>query len=192
MPCTDDKRSLDIRRLHRAGMPQQGNAFGWHWTRHGEKVASINIVVADDFVALSYRQSWRGGEWKDCLNTVRLDWTACNFGGKRPWWLCPTAGCGRRVAVLYSGNGLYACRHCFGLAYRSQRETDGDLAVRRANKVRDRLGWARGILNMPEGRPKGMHWTTYLHLLDEHTTHSTRALAGFERFLLAAGKQARN
>jgi hypothetical protein len=85
--------------------------------------------------------------------------------------------------LLYSGDGVYACRHCFQLAYRSQRETEEDLAARRANHVRDRLGWPHGILNMPGGRPKGMHWKTYAELLGEHNEHSGEALKLFGQSL---------
>jgi hypothetical protein len=30
--------------------------------------------------------------------------------------------CGRRIALLYSGGGPFACRHCYRLAYASQNE----------------------------------------------------------------------
>jgi hypothetical protein len=28
-----------------------------------------------------------GGEWEDVQEPVSLDWTDCNFGGKRPWFV---------------------------------------------------------------------------------------------------------
>lgn len=173
-PCTDEQRSIDVRRYHRDGLLVAGNTFSITWTRHGETVASVLARVGNDCVVFSYRQSWRGAPWRDCTNTVLLTWTECHYGGKRPWWLCP--GCDRRVALIYSGDGWYACRHCRQLAYRSQRETQEDLAARRANRVRDKLGWQRGILNMPGGKPKGMRWKTYLRLVNQHTTHSNQAL----------------
>lgn len=182
---TNDMRSLDVRRLNREGLLTPGQSFAWTWTRNNETVASINIRVNDDSAHLSYRQSWRGEAWRDCSNTFLIDWTACHYGGHRAWWRCPVAGCGRRVAVLYSGRGVYACRHCLGLAYCSQRETPTDLAARRANKIRARLGWDRGILNMPGGRPKGMHRRTYLRLVIEHTEKVTAALNGMDRQLEA-------
>jgi hypothetical protein len=43
-----------------------------------------------------------GGEWEPMNYAVRLDWTACGFGGRRVWWRCPAVGCGRRVAVPLS------------------------------------------------------------------------------------------
>jgi hypothetical protein len=180
---TSDMRPLDVRVLKRAKRLTPGKTFAWSWTRFDETVARINVHVDTKRVVLNYRQSWRGGEWRDCCNTVYLDWTPCHYGGQRVWWRCPAVGCGRRVAVLYSGKDAYACRHCLGLGYRSQRETETDLAARRANRVRDRLGWARGILHLPGGRPKGMHWETYARLLTEHTEHLNAALGGFGRQL---------
>lgn len=173
-PCTDQFRSIDVRRLHKDCKLIPGNVFRRTWKRHDTEVASILGRVGNDCVVLSYRQSWRGGPWRDCTNTILLEWTDCHYGGKRPWWVCP--GCDRRVALLYSGDGWYSCRHCRQLAYRSQRETQEDLAARRANRVRDKLGWPRGILNMPGGKPKGMHWKTYIRLLGEHNEHSGQAL----------------
>ena len=188
---TDDMRSLDIRRLKRDGLLTPGRSFMWNWTRHKKLVASIHIFVDAGSALLTYQQSWRGGEWRHCSNAVQIEWTECNFGGQRAWWCCPGTGCGKRVAVLYSSMGRYSCRHCLHLAYRSQRETPTDLAARRADKIRDRLGWDRGILNSTGGRPKGMHWKTYLRLLEEHRAHSMRALAGFERYLQSTKKQLR-
>lgn len=179
--CTDDMRSLDVRRLHREGLLIAGNTFGRTWTHRGREVGSILINVEENHVQLCYRQSWRGGPWTDCVNTVMLDWSDCHFGGRRPWWFCPSCGC--RVALLYSGRGRYACRHCFQLAYRSQRETQEDLAARRANRIRDRLGWPRGVLNPQGERPKGMHMSTYYRLLDQHNRHSMQAFAGIGRSL---------
>jgi anti-anti-sigma factor len=50
---------------------------------------------------------------------VAIQWTTCHSGGKRPWFVCPAQNCGRRVAILYGGS-VFACRHCYRLAYPSQ------------------------------------------------------------------------
>ena len=162
---TCDYRSIDVRRWNREGLLVPGSAFGWQWSRNGEVVALIQIRAESGRVILTYRHRQNGGEWKDESYPVQLDWTPCNFGGKRPWFLCPAVGCGkRRVAILYGGS-IFACRHCHQLAYPSQRETYDDRAARRADKIRERLGWEQGILN-PKGwqKPKGMHWRTFERL----------------------------
>lgn len=190
--CTDDLRALDVRSMQRAGLLESGKSSELNRTQNGRIIAGITISVDADRVVLNYRQSWRGGEWRSFSNTVMVEWTPCNYGGHRAWWCCPARGCGRRVALLYGGHGMYACRHCYDLAYRSQRQAAHDLAARHVNKIRDRLGWDRGVLNLTGGKPKGMHWKTFYRLVSEHTRHSERALAGIAQQLGAINRQLRS
>jgi len=181
--CTSDMRALDVRKLQRGGHLDPGMSFGWSWTRGGNTIASINIRVDNRYsVALNYRSRPHGGEWVDRAYSVALTWTDCHYGGQRAWWRCPAVGCGRRVAVLYGG-AIYACRHCHQLAYKSQRETPDDRASRRADKLRDRLGWEAGILNGEGGKPKGMHWATYERLKARHDIDVMRAMVGLSQKL---------
>jgi len=179
--ATDDYRALDVRRWQRDGFLTPGRAFGWQWTRNGETVASIQVRTESDRVILSYRHR-SGGEWKDELYPVRLDWSPCTYGGRRAWFLCPAAGCGRRVAILYGGS-IFACRHCYRLAYPCQRETADDRAARRADRIRARLGWEPGILNGEGGKPKGMRWLTFHRLTAKHEAFVGESLAGMARRL---------
>lgn len=179
--CTEDYRALDVRKINRAGRLSPGQWFSWSWTRNGETVATINISTNTDSVRLSYRHRQYGGEWRDMDYPVWLAYTPCNLGGHRVWWQCPAAGCHRRVAVLYGGSGIFACRHCYRLAYRSQLEADA--YYRPADKLRARLGWVAGILNPEGGKPKGMHWRTYERLTNEYHHHVNRALAGMSEML---------
>jgi Protein of unknown function (DUF3489) len=102
---------------------------GWKWTRDGETVASIQMRAEQDRVILIYRHRSGGGDWEDEQYPVHIVHTPCNIGGERPWFICPTVGCGRRVAILYGG-GIFACRHCYQLAYASAREYVCDRAAR--------------------------------------------------------------
>jgi hypothetical protein len=186
---TNDMHVLDIRKIQRVGLLLPGRSFGWQWTHNGEKIASINLRTSYDAplskVTLEYRTRTQGGEWKGMNYLVYVSWTGCNYGGQRVWWLCPARGCGRRVAVLYGGS-VYACRHCHQLAYRSQRDSVGDRAVSRADKLRDRLGWEAGILNGDGGKPKGMHWRTFEQLQARHDANVNQSLAGvMARFKIA-------
>jgi len=174
---TGDMRPLDIRRLHRAGLLTPGRAFGWQWSVCGKEVASIQIRTEVDRVILDYRNRSNGGEWRPMEYPVNLEWTGCNLGGRRAWFLCPAHGCGRRVAVLYGGS-VFACRHCHKLAYACQRETDDDRAMRRADTIRRRLGWRAGIANPKGGKPKGMHWRTFERLTAEHDAFANASWAG--------------
>jgi hypothetical protein len=151
--------ALDIRRIRHDGLLFPGNVFGWSWKRDGKQVASINIRVAEDALFLNYRTRPAGGEWEQKEYPAYLDWTGCNLGGRRPWFLCPASGCGRRVAILYGGE-FFACRHCHDLSYGSQRESPEWRSQRRALKIQARLGWENG--HGP--KPKGMHWRTFERL----------------------------
>ena len=174
--CTDDLRSLDVRLLQREKTLQPGMLFQLSWPSRNGAPNAINVSVDTDCVVLRYQQSWQGGGFQSCVNSIELDWTRCHFGGRRAWWLCPL--CDKRVTILYSGPSRYACRHCFSLDYRSQRETPEDLAIRRVNKLRARLKWKAGILNPSTGKPKGMHWSTFHRLRSVHDQQAARLLAG--------------
>jgi hypothetical protein len=161
---TDDYRILDVRRWARERMLRPGYWGGWRWTLDGETVASIQMRAEQDRVILIYRHRSGDAEWKDEHYAVRIVHTQCNLGGERPWFICPALGCGRRVAILYGG-GIFACRHCYRLAYPSAREDVCDRATRRADKLRARLGWEPGILNGNGDKPKWMRWRTFQRLL---------------------------
>jgi hypothetical protein len=117
---------------------KSGTLFSWGWFRAGQEVASIGALVYQGKVILSYRYRSRvGAEWEEVKEPVSLEWSACNFGGERPWFVCPGAQCGRRVAILYKLRKDFLCQHC------CQREDNKDRALRRAQKIRQRLGEAR-------------------------------------------------
>jgi hypothetical protein len=98
---TTDYRSIDVRRWHRDDLLATGNVFDWRWSIDGETVGNINVRVEAHRVILAYQ--YRRGNRLDEKYPVRLTWTPCNYGGRRPWFLCPAVGCGRRIAVLYGG-----------------------------------------------------------------------------------------
>lgn len=184
---TDQYRSLDVRRWAREGMLSPGCRAVWTWRRGSHVVGSINMRSESGFVVLSYRRQSAGGEWRNEEYPVRIVRTACNLGGSRPWFVCPATGCGRRVVNLYGG-GIFACRHCHKLAFASSREDAGDRAARKADRLRERLGWEAGILNGRGVKPKGMRWRTFWQLSGEHDrlVHlSLRAMA--DRFGISHG-----
>jgi len=174
---TFDYRSIDVRRWKKDELLRPNQDFNWNWSRDGKSVASIQVHTQVNAVILTYRHRSSGGSWKNESYPVTLDWTDCNFGGQRPWFLCPAKGCRRRVAILYGG-GIFACRHCHRLAYPSQREPDYERSGRRADKIRERLDWEPGFLNGEGLRPKGMQKRTFERLRAEHNEHVTKSLAG--------------
>lgn len=158
--------TIDIRKWRREGLLTPGNAFSTRWLRNGETTGSIKIFAAEKCVILSYRYK-QSDEWVDANYPIDIAWTRCNFGGKRPWFRCPAHYCGRRVAILYGG-AIFACRRCYQLVYQSQRENVGHRAIRKADKIRDCMGWEPGIINGEGLKPKGMHWKNFERLCFMH------------------------
>ena len=179
---TNDCRHLDVRQLQRDGLLSPNKSYGLNWYQSEEKVASVQIRTQIDRIILDYRHRRYGGEWENKNYPVMLDWTDCSYGGKRAWFLCPASGCYRRVAILYlGGSGIFACRHCYKLVYECQREKADDRSARRADRIRDKLGWERGILNTNGGKPKGMHWKTYQRLTARHDAYVDVSLRGMAK-----------
>ena len=96
---------------------------------------------------------------------IKLMTTATNYGGSRYWWSCPK--CSKRVSVLYCA-GYYVCRHCVNAPYRSQLQQPIDRLFSRADAIRARLNWERGIAHGVGSKPKGMHYSTFDRLVNEH------------------------
>jgi len=149
-------RSLNINRLNQAGCLKPDYWGSWQWTRDGERVAWIQLRQDGDLLRLSYRIRQHGGDWQDVEQPTPIVWTPCRFGGSRPYFACPGVvkgiACGRRVLKLYGAGRYFLCRHCYRLAYASQRENRYDRALRRANKIRIRLGGETGTWGAHENR----------------------------------------
>ena len=162
-------KSIDVRHWHRSGRLLAGLNFSWSWTRCGEPSGSIAVRTEPDAVVLTYRsRSPRDTEWRPVEQRVPITWTACHLGGHRPWFVCSvySAGryCGRRVALLYAAGELFACRHCYGLAYASQQESPLSRGISRVQKIRMKLGGSPSLMDPFPEKPRRMHWRTYLHL----------------------------
>jgi len=179
---TDGMLALDIRRLHRGKLLISGRNANLEWSSNGRKIGGVNVTMAEYHLTLRYSTS-EAGKWEAIEWPVSITWTACRFGGRRPWFLCPR--CSRRVAVLYAVR-VFACRHCHKLAYASQREDVMSRAMRRAWKIEGRLGWENRY--SLRAKPKGMHWRTFERLVQAHDHHNRRSwLALATRFNLFPG-----
>ncbi len=184
----EECRSLDVRRLHRKGLLKRGCRFSWSWSRAGRQIASIGGVVLGsprpERLVLTFRyRSGPSAYWEDVRQPVSLTWTACNFGGERPWFICPGVGCRRRVAVLYGPGKYFLCRHCYDLSYQSQRDNKMYRALHRAQKIRERLGGSANMTEPFPEKPKGMHWQTYERLWWEHHEAEMEQLAELREWL---------
>lgn len=121
----EDCKSISVFWLNKYNYFRGYNAGGMRWTNYaGEETGSIGFSVSIDgyagIIRFQYTHTSRfTNEKTDLGYEVGLVSTPCRYGGKRWWFICPLDGCGRRVAVLYSGGKYFGCRHCYDLTYES-------------------------------------------------------------------------
>lgn len=173
-------RNINIAKIHKWGYTNSGNWGMLSWSRMDKEISRIAIIGGKQSIKLFYEYI-NSDDSRDKMNyKIKLSWSTCNFGGYRPWFMCPA--CNRRVAILY-GSKYFICRHCLELRYPSTLERDEDRASRQANKIRDKLNWEPGILNPDYGKPKGMHDITYQRLLTKYERYTRRAFKGMMRYI---------
>ena len=104
-----------------------GPGSGTRWDKKGivedhprldvRKLRREHGIKPGDWMTVQYE--WQG---QQIAQEVHFDWTPCNYGGRRFWFICMI--CGRRVAVIYLKLKYFACRHCHDLTYRCSQEAD--------------------------------------------------------------------
>jgi hypothetical protein len=157
----EETKRIDIRRMKKQGLIVPGRLGSLSWSRGGEPSGDIQYQCFEGRLKLIFRYRENGGEWQSVIQSIRIDETSCNYGGKRLWFLCPD--CGKRVAVLSGYRAKFLCRHCYGLPYASQNEGRLNRLISQKHKLGERIfhyyeygeGW---------GKKKGMHWTTFNRL----------------------------
>ena len=161
---------LDVNQLRENGCLQPGRSSTCQWTDSNE-VGSINLRAESERLHLSYKVRVEDGGWEDMTETIPIVYMRCRFGGSRVYFNCPGpkegTECGRRTIKLYLSHRYFLCRQCNQLAYASQYEQPWKRALRRASKLRQRLGIGVGIAEPVPDKPKGMSVRTYGRLLDE-------------------------
>ena len=184
-------RSIDVLYWNRLGYLESPRRFSWAWTSNGEQVASIHVETHHDFVTLTYRSRSNGDDWTDVEQRIAVAWTPCRFGGERPWFVCSVASngvyCGRRATKLYGADRLFACRHCYQLAFASQQESAHQRGLWKSQKIRMRLGGSANMFDEFPSKPKGMHWRTYDRLQSLHDAAEERSTLGLMKFLVRIG-----
>ena len=155
--------SIDVRQLNRTGCLKPWQRYSWRW----QDGSNIVIETKPGVVELIYSISRNDQPREDVHIEVTLSWSSCNYGGERPWFICPGKGCGRRVAKLYLVGKYFLCRHCHDLTYSSQRQADEFRMLDKAQKIFRRLGVTNCNDLSVASKPKGMHWSTYEKLVDD-------------------------
>jgi len=156
---TEEQQLLDIRRLRKQDHLRRGSMGLFQWACSDRSAGWVHYRVEENKITLSYQYGTAIKDWEQMEQTIALDWTPCNLGGHRTWFLCPR--CDRRVAILYGDAKRLRCRTCCGLVYGSQREAVADRLRRKARKIRERLGADNNLFMAVMAKPKGMHQKTF-------------------------------
>jgi hypothetical protein len=162
-PHFEGFRRINVGYLVKRGMDRPGtySTHSWHdnWKR---PTGSIQVVGGDGFVTLVYSvRSGETDEWQQIEERVALARVPKPFGGEQTYFRCPR--CSRRVATLALGRQYFRCRSCVGAAYASSQEGASDRAMRRANKLKRRLGAEPGLESWYT-RPKHMRHRTFARI----------------------------
>jgi hypothetical protein len=166
--------ALDVNFLLHQGAVRSG-VWGTSWSsvdKLGRAVhrASSRVEAIPRGITLRYTTTDHDGNRTEHI--VPIVWVRCNFGGERPYFICPGVvngvTCGRHVAKLYKppAGSYFLCRHCHNLTYHSCNES-GDVhftAVRQTKRAARKLGLTDPEDVYTTDRPKGMHKRTFQRL----------------------------
>ena len=156
---TDPLLQLDIAQLKHGGALEPGAAIAYTWSSRGQVTGQLLSVMQTGRLVLTlyYRyRRWNQDAWTSVEDDIEVDTTPCNFGGSRPWLVCPK--CRSRRGVLFCLDGYFRCRTCHNLAYSSTREDLLTRRVRRCRELQHQLqgrGYDHPIWEIPD-RPQGM------------------------------------
>ncbi len=169
----EETRRLDIRFMNQQGMLKQGQRGTISWTVGGRPSGSIGWKMEGDGLVLNYV-----ADGEEIEEYIYLGKTPCHFGGERHWFHCPD--CHSRVAVLSLYSSRFICRHCHELPYGCQSEGYTDRMIRKARKIRNKLGADMSLFESIWDKPKGMHWKTFERLQEREQVandYVTQAMA---------------
>lgn len=160
-PITENLHRIDSRWFRRQGYLRPGVMGSVFWSWGDKQTGFCDFSTGTDSISINYRYQAGVGEWGTKEQKIYFERTPCHYGGERIWLVCPH--CQKRVAILYGGTAFY-CRHCYNLAYSSQRERKRDRLLTKVTLIRKRLGWIGDLITPIVLKPKNMHWKTFYRL----------------------------
>lgn len=157
---------IDISRWHRSGRFRPGASFTTTWSRPVAGSLFLTVQVQPSVLKLTHTWCSDDHSPEPVEQTVSLDAAPCRFGGYRTWFRCPA--CHHRAAILYFAGcpGLFACRRCHDLTYAAQTDGPQFRGLRRANRLRVRLGGQPGMDFPIPDKPSHMHRATYATMVE--------------------------
>ena len=176
-------RSIDVLDWHRRGYLRSPQWFSWVWSRDGERVASINVGTSAPICDLEIPQPllWRGLERCSSSASPSRGHPAASVASgpglhvRSPQTRC-TAAAGSSSCT--ASDGLFACRHCYRLAYTSQQESAHQRGLWKSQKIRMRLGGSANMRDLFPEKPKGMQRRNYDRLRRLHDAAEQRSMIG--------------
>ena len=167
-PILDTLNQIDIRWLAKNCKLESGRGYRltWNTSRGGELLLEARMLCGRIAFCKVGGAPARDISGARVVFSAVLSWSRCNFGGARPWFVCPHENCGRRVAILYLGH-VIGCRHCVNGVYASSGESRYDRSVRKLTKFEHRWGLDSTRVGVEVPKPKGTHYRIYSHRLDE-------------------------
>lgn len=173
--CEESKR-IDIKYFRKNMLePGRHHSFSWTSEKRGS-IGNIGIDVGEEEIILIYTTIDPETEEKiDFKYSVELDYTPCNYGGRRIWLRCPV--CYKRIALIYMDerDGYFKCRACANLNYQSSQDNNERFYSidSKIEKIRIRLKLPKSDIEellyqaYIKKKPKGMHNKTYNRLKEK-------------------------
>ena len=175
-------RAMDSRIMQKQGIFKNGTgSYSWWHADTKEIRSAIDYSYQDQQLTLSYLCN---GE--SYCYAIRIDQTACHYGGTRSWFICPSPQCRKRVAKLYlSESGYFTCRHCNNANYAIQQMSEKDKPRYHMHKMRDKLGWSYNHVPFIKriNKPLNMHHKTFKTMVAKHDEYERQVLVNFQAFI---------
>lgn len=118
----EETKRIDIRYMRRHNLLKPNYTGSLQWTRSdGSSSGDIRYSCYQSHIIFHYRFRYLGtADWEAVDLVVWFDFTPCNIGGVRQWFICPA--CKKRCEILCLADKWPACRKCYRLPYQSQLE----------------------------------------------------------------------
>lgn len=174
-------RAMDSRVMKKQGIFENGTgSYSW-WDADTKEIrSSLDYSYQDQQLTLSYRCN---GEY--FCYVIHIEQTACNYGGTRSWFICPSPQCRKRVAKLYlSKSHYYLCRYCNNANYAIQQMSDKNKPLHHMYKMRNKLGWNHNHVTYLKRitKPLNMHHKTFKAMVAKHDEYEREVIKGYQAF----------
>ena len=174
-------RAMDSRVMQKQGIFENGTgSYNW-WDAESKEIrSSIGYSYQDQLMTLTYQCNGESYHY-----AIHIDQTACNYGGTRSWFICPSPQCKKRVAKLYlSKSGCFTCRHCNNANYAIQQMSNKNKPLHHMHKMRDKLGWSYNYVRNYQRwhKPKYIHYKTFKAMVAKHDEYEREVIKGYQAF----------